>query len=149
MSILKRWWSATSSWLGARRADWVEWRKDRAVMRQLRRERKAEMREELHLARMWASSNLVAEVRRHNDQMERIVTLLQTWLAPTSRDAGGDNSPVEIDEVAEVEDLTQEQADLILDKLRKGESLTDAEARAIGADEAGEQEGVDRVEDGG
>jgi hypothetical protein len=118
-------------------------------MRQLRRERKAEMREELHLARMWASSNLVAEVRRHNDQMERIVTLLQTWLAPTSRDAGGDNSPVEIDEVAEVEDLTQEQADLILDKLRKGESLTDAEARAIGADEAGEQEGVDRVEDGG
>lgn len=64
---------------------------------------------------------------------------METFLAPTGQEAGADNSPIEVDEQADPEELGQELTDEQLERLERGESL-------------GEDDGdnfLDRVEDVG
>jgi hypothetical protein len=126
--------SRMSRWRDRLREKWAEM----LASRQAGKERAARWKEERHLARMWASSNLVAEVRRHNDLMAEILLTLRTVLASTDRESGeGDNSEVYVDEVATEEEARQQEQDRQLDEMMHGR-----------AGEVGEGEsGIDRVED--
>ncbi len=112
-------------------ARWGDWRQER-------RDRRTKQRQENRLLQTWATTELVAELRRHNELMGQALLLLSTFLQPTSQEAGGDNSPVEIDEQQSVEELMAELTDEQLDRLARGEELSEEEGG-----------GIDRVEDGG
>jgi hypothetical protein len=122
---------------------WREWRNERRANRQLRRELRAQRQEELHLARVWASSNLVVEARRHNELMLELVNLARTFLQPTGQDAGrGDNYPVEVDEQTDIDELRQRLEDEQLARIERGEAPSENENENEGNGDL-----IDRVED--
>lgn len=128
-SRIRRWLGRLASW-------WTERRILQRELAQAKREAKAEEREQTRVARMWASSNLVAEMRRHNDLMAELVDLAREVLAANSSDAGGrDNAPVSVDEAATPEEVAQYLADAELARLERGEAANP---------DAG---GIDRVDD--
>lgn len=87
---------------------------------------------------MWSSTQIVAELRRHNEIMQELLGITREWLQPKTGEFGQDNSPVDVDDTVDIDELRQKLTDDQLDKLERGETVT--------VDEDGNEMDVDLVD---
>lgn len=112
-----------------------------------RRERKARQVEENRLLRMWASTELVAEMRQLNATLIELVKLAQAAIAPSEQEAGRDCSPVELDELTDIEEARQQEQDEELSRFERTGEFSSATGDNNGDNNGSNKGQLDRVDD--